>query len=321
MNISSWNQMSSIPGDATIAGICCEANGPVAWVASPSGLFCGSDVAAFELKSAGSTGAVLALGKSLISAQYAGGILYSPNRGSTWYASRLERPASQITCFAASPNFQRDVTILAGSDGDGIFRSTDGGASWWRANFGLRSLNIFALGWAPAWQAEHTAFSAAYIQEIVFAASDQGVYFSPNGGRAWRICDAGLPDVAVLSLAVSSNFKRSPISRTAVQISGAVFAGTDGNGLHRSLDGGQTWQAMRTFPGRAVVNDLQFDQRGWLWAATGQEGVLVSPDQGETWRLIVADDLVNLCLAVCDKRLWVGTAENGLWSLEFAELR
>ena len=130
--------------------------------------------------------------------------------------------------------------------------------------------------------------------EIVFAATEDGVYQSPNGGRAWRFAGEGIPPVPVLSIAVSPDFKK---------VSGAVFAGTDGAGLYRSLDGGKSWQAITPFPtddatwSQATINTLYFNPQGILFVGTSEQGILASPDLGKTWQSLLQIDDVILRLA------------------------
>jgi photosystem II stability/assembly factor-like uncharacterized protein len=307
-------KITSLPFAGAISGLTHGETGNL-WLCSPAGLFYEQDgqfrpQAGLPFQGAS---AVLALGKAVLSAGYPNHLLISPDEGRTWFQSRCEQVSAPVTCFVASPNFNRDAILLAGTDGDGLLRSTDGGHSWQLSNFGLRSFNILTLACAPDWEPVATSSAISYRYEFVFAATEEGVYQSPNGGRAWRFAGKGLPASPILSLAVSLDFKRLPaLSDAQPSFHGTVFAGTDGAGLYRSQDGGQSWQTLHSFPQDAIVNALHFTSQGILLAATGEQGILASADFGATWssRLEIEDSV--LCLGEWDGKLLAGTAESGL---------
>ncbi len=322
MMTKTWRKITSLPSDCIVLGISGAQNkhtgaGDV-WLCSSTGLFCEKDdmfiqqLRGIPFRSAS---AVLAIEKNVLAAGYPNHILHSPDGGRTWFSSRVEQMASVVTCFAASPNYDRDATVLAGSDGEGILRSTDGGNSWQLSNFGLGSSTILSIACAPTWEREAMPNGVACNYEILFAATEAGIYQSPNAGRAWRFAGEGLPETPVLSIAVSPDFKRISTPSNA-QYTGAVFAGTDDAGLYRSNDGGQSWQVIKSIPTEITVNSLCFDSKGILYVGTGRHGILASSDLGETWSSLLETEDVILCLMAHGSRLLAGTAENGLLALE-----
>ena len=324
---NTWQKDTSLPEDITILGISGAKNNESGagdlWICSPTGLFCekhGQFTQQLDGIPFQSASAVLALEKDVLVAGYPNYLLRSPDGGKTWFSSRVEQISSTITCFAAAPNFKIDTTVLAGSDGDGILRSTDGGNSWQLSNFGLGSLHILSLICAPVWKREVASNTVVYNHEIIFAATESGIYQSPNAGRAWCFAGTGLPQVPVLSIAVSPDFKRTSTPDGA-SFSGAVFAGTDNAGLYRSLDGGQSWQAVLSIPKDTPINTLFFDSHGVLYMGTGNHGIQASYDLGDTWKTLLETEDVILCLAAHASRLLAGTAENGLLILENGLLR
>ncbi|GAB4504727.1 MAG: hypothetical protein Fur0043_17210 [Anaerolineales bacterium] len=316
MTKNTWKVIASLPEDSAISGMSVthETTASRLWLCSPAGLFYEKD-GQFKQQVQGipfqNASAVLGLAKTVLAAGYPNYILYSANGGHAWFRSWVEPITSPITCFAASPHFSRDPLVLAGSDGNGILRSTDGGASWQISNHGLGSLYVLALLCAPAWKHKTLPNGVAWNEEIVFAATEAGVYRSPNAGRAWQFCSAGLPNAPILSLALSPDFDKTP-SLSDSRYMGDLFAGMDNAGLYRSRDGGQTWQALSTFPAQATVNALLFDSRHRLLAGTGKHGLLASTNLGETWFPLLESEAVILCLAEQGNRLLAGTAENGL---------
>lgn len=322
MMTNTWKKITSLPADCTVLGISGARHNDTdtgdLWLCSSAGLFCEKDdLFIHQLRSIPfhSASAVLVLEKSVLAAGYPNHIIRSPDNGQTWFSSRGEQIVSVITCFAASPNFNHDSTVVAGSDGDGILRSTDGGNSWQLSKFGLGSSTILDITCAPTWEREQIPNGVTHNYEIIFAATDAGVYQSPNAGRAWHLAGTGLPSVPVLSIAVSPGFKRISTPSDA-SYTGAIFAGTDGAGLYRSNDGAQNWQVINSIPTEIPINSLCFDSQGILYVGTGGHGILASPDLGETWNRLLATEDVILCLAVHGSRLLAGTADNGLLVLE-----
>ncbi len=221
------------------------------------------------------------------------GIAYSDDAGASWAACWLDGVEAPALCIAPDP--RGEGVLLAGTEGAGILRSTDNGASWTVCNLGLRSFNVLALAWAaptpdtfPAW-------------ETVFAATDEGVYRSPNGGRGWRRC-ASVQGV-VQALAVSPNWAQD----------GVVIAGTEASGLFYSADKGHHFTPVDGAP-------LQIDALAAVgddWLLTNQAGLWASTD-GWHWVLIDAS-IPALVMLIADAAVLAG-GEFGLKRLDLAEL-
>ncbi len=108
--------------------------------------------------------------------------------------------------------------ILAGSGGNGIFRSTDNGTTWLPANAGLGNgvVHSFVSVQAPA---------------AILAGTDGGVFRTTNNGISWSSVSTGLPNAPVRALTNSL---------------GNVFAGTDGGGVYRLSNVSNAWSATNT---------------------------------------------------------------------------
>ena len=88
----------------------------------------------------------------------------------------------------------------------------------------------------------------------------------------------------------------SELSTNAVlqTTSGAVLVGTNGNGLHRSPDGGRSWQRVAAGPAGTVYSLAQGQS---LYAGTADEGVWRSMDDGATWTPVDAAGRSGTCHA------------------------
>ena len=194
-----------------------------------------------------------------------GELVRTRNRGQSWERCWLDHIDAPIVCFAVSPRYSSDSTLLAGTNGAGLLRSTDGGRRWLLSNFGLQNFTILALATATDWTR----------REVVFAGTLAGVYRSSGGGRAWK--QAGLEGKVIQALAASPHFARN----------GLVLAGSDGDGIYRSADGGQSWQPVEggLAPECTVNTLLVYQQEGqecWL-AGTDDHCLWRSVDDGQTW--------------------------------------
>jgi len=76
-------------------------------------------------------------------------------------------------------------TLYAGTDLGGVFKSSDGGASW----------SAVSSGWAPG----ATVFALAVdpmTSGTVYAGTDRdGIFKSIDGGQTWTAIDSGLTDL------------------------------------------------------------------------------------------------------------------------------
>lgn len=192
--------------------------------------------------------AMVAAGKSLWVAGMPHGIVRSSNRGQAWHRCWTEQTEAPVVAFAASPNYTQDRVLLAGTDGDGILRSTDGGRHWELSNFGLRDFSVFAVATAPAWNK----------YEHAFAITEGNIYQSPNGGRAWRRAELDDTSVQPLGIAVSPNFMTDQ----------TVFVGCGTGELLISTDAGRTYRLAAA--GFEAIETLLFTPQGSLLIGTPQ---------------------------------------------------
>lgn len=220
------------------------------------------------------------------------GIQFSVDQGTHWFSAWIDEVASGITCFTCSPRFAHDRVLLAGTERDGILRSTDGGRRWRLANFGLAGFTILALAAAPDWNE----------REVVFAATDEGVYRSPNGGRAWKRTDTGIEGVAVQTLAISPQFAHE---RT-------LYAGSEGDLLYHSIDAGRSWHKLAASPPN--VNCIWIDptESAHMVVGTSEGTISYSHDRGSSWTNVTAGTDALLALTASEGILYAGLYEGGL---------
>jgi hypothetical protein len=224
------------------------------------------------------------------------GIALSADGGVQWQAADVDGVEEAVQCIAPDPSYLESGVILAGTAGGGILRSDDRGRHWSLCNFGLENFNVLGVTWAaptdpetwPAW-------------EVVFAATEDGVYRSPNGGLGWQRC-AGTRGVFVVT-AASANFHDD----------GLVMAGTEDNGLWRSYDEGRSFEQVSDAPQQ--INALLHSRFSWF---LGNDVGIYRSSDGERWTLL-PNSRPALTLLASGDDLWVGT-EDGVTCLSLTVL-
>jgi hypothetical protein len=141
-------------------------------------------------------------------------VFRTDNGGQTWAGLSRGLRTTGIRAIAIDP--AAPDTLYAGGEREGVFKSTDRGATWLPAGQEIagQPVNALAVGGGPA---------------AVYAATQAGVYRSTDGGDTWALV---LPGWGT-ALAISA---QSPAT---------VYAALGGNGfpvgVFKSVDGGDSW--------------------------------------------------------------------------------
>ena len=149
-----------------------------------------------------------------------------------------------------------DSSIFAGTDGDGIFVSTDNGESWVSINEGLQSKiirTIFIYG------------------TTIFAGTETGASITADNGKTWNTINSGLDGKGVWSFAVNN----SQTGNTT------IFAGT-WSGVYSSTNNGTNWEATGLSSTIMPVHSM-ISCNNYIFAATLGGGVFNSQNNGSTW--------------------------------------
>ncbi|MBK8975240.1 MAG: hypothetical protein IPM29_04900 [Planctomycetes bacterium] len=177
-------------------------------------------------------------------------------------------------------------------DGAGVYRSTDGGATWTYA--GLAEVD--RIGKVRVHRSDpDTAWVAAIGPHRGTPSSARGVYRTRDGGKTWEHTLATGANVAAIDLVLA------PDDPDRLYCATWDRGGGHGSGVHRSTDGGSTWQ--RLAGGlplgpqiERVAVDVSASRPRTVYALTvdaskpgegryGVGGVVYrSDDDGDTWR-------------------------------------
>lgn len=261
-----WELIGGRPGGTASAVAAAGENSPTAFVATPVGVYASDDSGrTWSPVGVGKTGALVeAVAPSpafetdhTVFAGGQDGLYRSEDRGGRW---RRVLTVGVVTAVAVSPGYKQDATLLVGTEADGVLRSVDGGQSWQSASAGLLDLRVLGLALSGGVTSDRTGF----------AATPSGLYRSRNGGKVWRQVWPERGEAAVQCLAISPG------------ADGVALAGTERDGLLRSVDGGANWERVPGLDGQGVTA-LACSPRGAVAAAMGED-VAVSLDNGESWR-------------------------------------
>ncbi|MCY4145192.1 MAG: hypothetical protein OXE95_01925 [Chloroflexi bacterium] len=210
-----------------------------------------------------------------------GGVARSFDGGDNWEVCAFRLPAPLVTCLCLGAD-----CLLAGTFADGVFRSTDAGATWQAYNHGLFDHSVNCLALSPRFADDGA----------VYAGTSTGIYCSHNGGRLWQDMHVGSGRENVLCLAAAED--------------GALYAGCEAHGLLRIA-------AARVEPievGAGAVNGLALTAAGL--AVQLDDRVVASQHAGASWRTLA--DGVD-CLALAGDALLLGMADGQIVTVPAAD--
>lgn len=226
-----------------------------------------------------------------------GNVWKTENAGVTWQTIFDDQSSYSIGCVTIDQVNPNIIWVGTGENvggrhvgyGDGVYRSPDGGKSW--KNMGLKGTEhiseiivhpgnsniVFVAAQGPLWN----------------KGGERGLYKSNDGGKTWRqvLSDnewTGVTDVAMdpndPDVLYAATWQRH---RTVA----AYLGGGPGSGIHRSTDGGETWEklskglpgsnmgkigiAISPFDSDVIYAAITLDRR------TG--GLYISRDRGSSW--------------------------------------
>ncbi len=187
------------------------------------------------------------------------GVYRSSNGGKTWRHIGL-REAGQIGEIAVHPSnpdllFVAALGHMFGPSADrGVYRSTNGGATWEKILFISDRTGFVDLALNP--QNPRVLFAAAWRAErkpwtMISGGPEGGLYRTTDGGENWELLEEGLPPDTVGRIGVTV----SPANPDRVWA--LIEAEDPHGGVYRSDDGGDSWTR--------INRDRKLRQRAWYY--------------------------------------------------------
>ncbi len=220
-------------------------------------------------------------GGELFGSQYVGlyssidlGVTWTPLHNSTW-------PLLAVTDIAVDPDDAQ--TILVTTDGAGVNRTTDGGATWQIGIGGIGALAAQSLRYVPG-----------NASQLFLGATSLGVFRSDDGGNDFAPFGNGMSQLSLFSMAAS------PLDSNAIAV---AFQGQNSGGVFSSTNGGVSWTSEPVPPTR--YSAVGYAPNGTLYAISSgpssiaPEGLYrrnadgswsgLGPDQGPHYESDLAD--------------------------------
>lgn len=226
-----------------------------------------------------------------------GGVWKTENSGTTWSPVFDDQASYSTGCITIDPNDPARIWVGSGENvggrhvgyGDGVYLSPDSGATW--KNMGLKN-------------SEHISKIVVHPNnsDVVWIASqgplwkkggERGVYKTTNGGKNWKRVLGNSEWTGATDLIIDPNDPQILYAATwdRHRTVAAYMGGGPGSGIHRSTDGGETWEKLSNGLPKSNMGKIGLtlspQKSNVVYAAIEldrkQGGVYRSEDGGSSW--------------------------------------
>ena len=226
-----------------------------------------------------------------------GGLWETTNDGTTWNPLFDKEGSYALGVVEIDPSNSNIVWVGSGENnaqrsvgyGDGVYKSTDGGQTW--NNVGLTESGHISQIWINPKDGDHVLIAAQ--GPLWSPGGDRGLFETRDGGESWQSLlsideHTGINEFVIHAdhpeHIVASSYQRRRHVWTLIN-------GGPGSGIHRSMDGGKTWQETnRGLPkddmgriGIAAAPSKPDRIYAIIEASDEEKGVYLSDDFGQSW--------------------------------------
>ena len=229
-----------------------------------------------------------------------GGVWKTDDAGASWKClSDSTFGTGSVGAIAVAPSDRNVIYVGMGespirgnvSHGDGVYRSTDAGATWHRAGL-ERTFHIARVRVHPN---DPDLVYAAALGRVFGPSPERGIFRSRDGGRSWQ---------RVLFVNDSTGASDLVMDPTNPRILYAGFwqvhrrpwtleSGGPGSSLWKSTDGGDTWKKLTGDPDnglpKGVLGKITVTvspvrpERAWAMIEAAEGGLFRTDDGGRSW--------------------------------------
>ncbi len=226
-----------------------------------------------------------------------GGVWKTKNAGVTWDPIFDDQPVYSTGCITIDPNNPHTIWVGTGENvggrhvgfGDGIYKSEDDGKTW--KNMGLgRSEHISKIIVHPS---NSDVVWVAAQGPLWNSGGERGLYKSIDGGANWKKVLGGNEWTGVTDIIIDP---RDPDWMYAAtwqrhRTVAAYMGGGPGSGIHRSTDGGESWEKLTSGIPKSNLGKIGIDLSPFnpdvIYAAIELDrkkgGVYMSTNRGKNW--------------------------------------
>ncbi len=233
-----------------------------------------------------------------------GGIWKTTDSGQTFAPIFDDEPVQAVGALAVAPSDPKIVWAGTGEAwairdadimGDGVYKSTDGGATW--THMGLTETG--RIGRIVVHPHNPDIVFVCALGRTTGPQQERGVYRTTDGGKTWQRVLFVDPNTGCSGLAMDAGDPDVLFAGTwdVVMHTWAMFSGGPGSGIYVSRDGGTTWKRVAS-PGlpHAPVGKIDVaiapsdSRRVYALIQTANQGSLWRSDDGGTaWKVVSWD--------------------------------
>ena len=212
----------------------------------------------------------------------------STDNGNNWTSVNIGT-TFQIADLAIASNGSMFASTGENETGNGVYRSTDGGATW-----------------------QHCSMTAGIVAReikiksgtIFVSTKDNGLGKSTDNGNTWTETSSSVPEDNIGAFNITKN--------------GTLLIGVKGsNGIYRSTDDGANW-TLTSMPQHVRVYSLTVASNNYIFAGTAEthDGIYRSTDDGSTWSKVKTDDYEYYMngISALDGKIYIGSMNLGVYS-------
>lgn len=207
------------------------------------------------------------------------GVFESKNGGENW-TKRMDGMKEVLMVVSLGMDPTRPSLLYAGTSG-GVYKSIDQAGHWEKVNKGLVPEDMVKTSRALNVTAVHVD---SFEPDTVYAATLAGLYKTTDAAKSWRRIGESLPDQMIIAMVLdrtkkgviyiagrdgvhrsedggftwktlNKGFATTNVRSIAQSATDPTlfYAGTNGSGLYRSSDAGETWQPVPAISNTAVL--------------------------------------------------------------------